>query len=96
MTETPMTVNEAFDLISQIRRRCPDLNVKVVTTDDIYSALGFSEVDYEPEVEEALRERIRCSWEMQNFPYFGDDDWEFFYMMDGLDETLAQFNLTRD
>jgi hypothetical protein len=95
-SDEPVDLNTAFAVIRTLRRRCDDFNVRVITTDDIYSCLGFDEFGYEPEVEEALRERIRNSWEMKHFPEFGDDDWDYFSMIDGIDETLAQFDLTRD
>lgn len=96
MSETPMTVNEAFTALAEIRRRCPDIALKVVTVDDVYSTLGLDEIDYAPQVQEALRERIRNSWEMRNFDSMGDHEWEFFYQIDGIDQTLAEFGETRD
>lgn len=91
MSETPMTVNEAFTALAEIRRRCPDIALKVVTVDDVYSTLGLDEIDYAPQVQEALRERIRRSWEFQNYDGLTDYEWEFFYAIDGIEETLRQF-----
>lgn len=95
-SDEAIDLNTAFAVIRNLRYRCPDFAVKVVTTDDIYSTLGLDEVDYAPEVEEALRERIRNSWEMRNFDSMGDHEWEFFYQIDGIDQTLAEFGETRD
>lgn len=91
MTENPMTVTEAFTALAEIQRRCPDIALKVVTVDDVYSTLGLDETDYAPEVQEALRERIRRSWEFRNFDGLTDHEWEFFYGIDGIEETLRQF-----
>lgn len=87
--EGPVDLNTVFAVIRNLRWRCPDFNVKVVTTDDIYSTLGLDEVEYPAEVEEALRERIRNSWELKHWPDMFDDDWAFFDGLDGIDETLA-------
>lgn len=94
-SDEPVDLNTAFAVIRNLRHRSQDFNVKVITTDDIYSTLGLDEVEYEEEVEEALRERIRGSWEMKHWPDMFDSDWEFFYGLDGIDETLANFGVGR-
>ena len=95
-SDEPVDLNTAFSVIRSLRRRCPDFNVKVITTDDIYSTLGLDEFDYEPEVEEALRERIRNSWEMSHWSDMFDDDWMFFDGIDGIDQCLAAYGTSRD
>jgi hypothetical protein len=95
-SDEPVDLSTVFSVIRSLRRRNHDFNVKVVTTDDIYSTLGLDEVEYAPEVEEALRERIRNSWEMSHWTDMFDDDWMFFDNIDGIDETLARYELVRD
>jgi|JI9StandDraft_1071089.scaffolds.fasta_scaffold105875_6 hypothetical protein len=99
MTESPLTVNEAFELLRSIRRRCEDINFKVITVDDIYSSLGLDEFDYEEEFETTLRNHIRNSWEMNHWSDTDmyDDDWEFFYgVNDELDKLFKSHGVERE
>lgn len=80
-----MNVDEAFLVLRKIRRECDEINFKVITVEDVYSLL-FEEEELTEQEEEKAKEIIKNSWEMQHWSDMFEDDWDFFYSIDGLEK----------
>jgi hypothetical protein len=79
-TEIPknLSVGEAITLLGQIRRACPDVNFRVITTDDILGICVGEDVAtlLTDDERQQAEDYARWSYEMKDWADMSDFDWD--------------------
>jgi hypothetical protein len=94
-----LSVTEAFKLLREIRRMCPEMNLKVITVDDIVDYHFSNHDTMSDEDERKVRQIAQESWELRHWPDIADHEWAYFddvYPHAILNEMTEKYEMEND